>query len=72
MGIFDKAKDALSEHKDKVDEGVAKAGDLIDEKTDGKYAGQVDKGEAMAKERLADYASKDDAPVEPGPEARPV
>ncbi len=72
MGIFDKAKDALSEHKDMVDQGIAKGGDLIDEKTGGKYAGQVDQGEAMAKERLADYAGQDEAATEPGPDTRPA
>ncbi len=53
MGIFDKAKDALSEHGDKLAAGIDKAGDMLDEKTGGKYAEHVDKGQALAKERLA-------------------
>lgn len=53
MGIFDKAKDALSSHSDKAAPAVDKVGDMIDEKTGSKYAGQVDKGQALAKERLA-------------------
>lgn len=53
MGIFDKAKDALSEHSDKVAPVIDKAGDAIDEKTGGKYVGQVDKGQQLAEERLA-------------------
>jgi hypothetical protein len=52
MGIFDKAKDALSEHSEQVDQGIDKGGDLIDEKTGGKYVGQVDKGQEFAKDRL--------------------
>jgi MT0933-like antitoxin protein len=52
MGIFDKAKDALSEHSEQVDQGIDKGGDLIDEKTGSKYVGQVDKGQEFAKDRL--------------------
>jgi hypothetical protein len=52
MGIFDKAKDALSEHSEQVDKGIDKGGDLIDEKTGGKYVSQVDQGQEFAKDRL--------------------
>ena len=55
MGIFDKAKDALSGQEDKVDAGVEKAGDMVDEKTDSKYAEQVDQGQEMAKDKLSDF-----------------
>ena len=55
MGIFDKAKDALSEHDDKVDTGVDRAGDFADEKTDSKYANQVDQGQDYAKDELSDH-----------------
>ena len=54
MGIFDKAKDALSGQEDKVDAGVEQAGDIVDEKTEGKYAEQVDQGQEMAKDKLGD------------------
>ncbi len=54
MGIFDKAKDALSEHGDKLDPGIDKAGDLVDEKTGGKFADRVDQGQDMAKDRLGE------------------
>jgi hypothetical protein len=60
MGIFDKAKDALSEHSELVDQGIDKGGDLIDEKTGGKYVGEVDKGQEFAKDRL-DGVEKDPA-----------
>jgi hypothetical protein len=55
MGIFDKAKDALSGQQDKVDAGVEQAGDMVDEKTEGKYAEQVDQGQEMAKDKLSDF-----------------
>ena len=54
MGIFDKAKDALSGQEDKVDAGVEQAGDMVDEKTEGKYAEQVNQGQEMAKDKLGD------------------
>jgi hypothetical protein len=63
MGIFDKAKDALSGQGDKVDAGVEKAGDMVDEKTEGKYAEKVDQGQDMATEKLGDLTG--DQPEQP-------
>lgn len=54
MGIFDRAKEALSGHSEQVDAVIDKAGDFIDEKTEGKYAEQVDQGQQVAKEKLSD------------------
>lgn len=55
MGIgdfVDKAKDLAAEHKDKVEEGIDKAADMVDEKTGGKYSDQVDTGAEKAKDLL--------------------
>ncbi|MGD2044184.1 MAG: antitoxin [Acidimicrobiia bacterium] len=57
MGVgdfVDKAKDMAAENKDKVKEGIDKAGDTIDEKTGGEHAEHVDKGQEAAK----DYVEK--------------
>jgi hypothetical protein len=59
MGIFDKAKDALSEHSEHVDTGIEKVGDFVDDKTDAKYAEQVDKGQDFAATRVREYADED-------------
>ncbi|MFC9690525.1 antitoxin [Kribbella sp. NPDC056951] len=59
MGIFDKAKDALGEHGDKVDEGIDKAGDLADEKTGGEHADKIDQGQEFAKDRLGSLGGDD-------------
>jgi hypothetical protein len=59
MGIFDKAKDAMSGQSEQVDAGVEKAGDMVDEKTEGKYAEQVDQGQEMAKDKLSDATGGD-------------
>lgn len=53
MGIgdfVDKAKDLAAENEDQVDDAIDKAGDVIDEKTGGKYSDQVDKGQEAAKD----------------------
>jgi hypothetical protein len=42
MGLADQLSDALKEHADEVKAGIEKAGDLIDDKTGGKFASQVD------------------------------
>jgi MT0933-like antitoxin protein len=57
MGIFDKAKDALSGQEDKVDAGIEKAGDMVDQKTDGKYVEQVDQGQETANDKFRDLTT---------------
>ncbi len=65
MGFLDKAKGMLGGAKDKVDDladthgdkmkdGVAKAGDVIDDKTGGKFADKVE----MAEEKATDAIDK--------------
>jgi hypothetical protein len=49
---FDKIKQLASEHPDQVDQGIEKGGDLLDEKTGGKYAGQVDQGQEAIRGRF--------------------
>jgi hypothetical protein len=63
MGIFDKAKDAMSGQQDKVDAGVERAGDMVDDRTESKYAEQVDQGQEMAKDKLRDFTR--DQPEQP-------
>jgi len=52
-GLADKAKDAAGNHQDKVDQGIDKAGDAVDEKTGHKFEGQVDHGQDAARDRLS-------------------
>ncbi|NUS43117.1 MAG: antitoxin [Mycobacteriaceae bacterium] len=65
MGLFDnlkaaatKAGDLASEHADKLNPVVDKVGDLVDKKTDGKYADKVDKAQDAAKKALHDQSEK--------------
>ena len=49
MGFLDKAKDLLAKNSDKVDSAIDKAGDLVDKRTQGKYASHVNKVQDAAK-----------------------
>jgi uncharacterized protein YjbJ (UPF0337 family) len=50
MSIVDKVKEMLGQHGDKAKGAVDKAGDVVDEKTGGKYADKVDMAQDKAKE----------------------
>ena len=63
MGIFDRAKEALSGHNEQVGAIIDKAGDFIDEKTEGKYVEQVDQGQELAKDKLSEMRT--DEPEKP-------
>ena len=56
MGLLDKIKGLLGSNADKVKDGVEKAGDMIDEKTDGKYADKVDMAQDKVEELIDDQA----------------
>ncbi|WP_282780631.1 MULTISPECIES: antitoxin [unclassified Nocardia] len=65
MGLFDNLKDAAgkaadlaAQHADKLEPVVDKAGDVIDQKTGGKYASQVDTAQEAAKKALREQAGK--------------
>ncbi|KQY08630.1 hypothetical protein ASD37_30475 [Mycobacterium sp. Root135] len=75
MGFLDKLKDLASKNADKVDVAIEKAGDLVDKKTQGKYAGQVDKVQEAAKKAARDNAGRPPAgqqpPATPPPAPQP-
>ena len=43
MGFLDKVKDLAAQNADKVEAAIEKVGDIVDEKTEGKFSGVVDK-----------------------------
>jgi len=51
MSIFDKAKDLVNGNEAKVDQAVERAGDIVDEKTGGKFSEQVDKGQSLIQDK---------------------
>lgn len=52
MAFLDKLKTVLAKNADKVDTAIDKAGDLVDKKTQGKYAQHVDKVQDAAKKAV--------------------
>ena len=49
MAFLDKVKNLLAKNADKVDTAIDKAGDMVDKKTQGKYAQHVDKVQDAAR-----------------------
>jgi hypothetical protein len=49
MGFMDKAKDLLAQNADKVETAIEKAGEFVDEKTQGKYTDTIHKVQEEAK-----------------------
>ena len=49
MGFLDKLKDLATKNKGAVDSAIDKAGDIVDQKTQGKYSSTVDKVQDAAK-----------------------
>ncbi len=72
MGFLDKAKDLLGKNADKVDTVINKAGDLVDKKTQGKYASTVDKVQEAAKKAVADNTGNTGAQVPPNQQSGQV
>ncbi|MEU6851241.1 antitoxin [Actinacidiphila alni] len=56
MSMLDKIKGMLKGHEDQARKGVDKAGDMVDQKTQGKYSGQVD----QAQDKLNDQIGRSD------------
>ncbi|MGA5820118.1 antitoxin [Kitasatospora sp. NPDC094028] len=50
--LADKATDLAREHSDVLGQGLEKVGDVIDDRTDGKYSGHIDTGVEKAKDFL--------------------
>jgi MT0933-like antitoxin protein len=59
MGFLDKAKDLLTQNADKVDAAIDKAGEFVDDKTQGKYSDTIHKVQEEAR-KAAESAAKDD------------
>jgi hypothetical protein len=52
MGFMDKVKGMLSGHSAQTDKGIERGGDMLDDRTGGKYADKVDKGQDAARDAL--------------------
>lgn len=54
MSMMEKIKHMLKGHEDQAEKAVDKAGDTVDERTQGKYSGQVDAAQEKAKDQFRD------------------
>ncbi|WP_406001258.1 antitoxin [Streptomyces sp. NBC_00829] len=52
MSMMDKIKHMLKGHEDQAGKGVDKAGDLVDDKTQGKHSSQVDAAQDKMKDQF--------------------
>jgi hypothetical protein len=52
MAFLNKVKDLLAKNADKVDTAIDKAADIVDQKTQGRYADKVDKVQDAAKKAV--------------------
>jgi hypothetical protein len=52
MGLLDNISAAIGGHEDQVKDGIDKIGDLVDDKTGGQYAGQVDQAQDFLKSQV--------------------
>ncbi|MBZ4018787.1 antitoxin [Streptomyces purpurogeneiscleroticus] len=59
MSVMDKLKQMLSGHGDKAGKGIDKGGDMLDERTQGKYSGQVDSAQDRLKGQLGSDQGKE-------------
>ena len=58
MGLMDTIKGMLKGNADKAKAGIDKAGDMIDEKTDGKFADKIDMAQDKAGDMLDQQAEE--------------
>jgi antitoxin protein of toxin-antitoxin system len=54
MGFLDDAKKFIDEHDEQVDQAIEKVGDVVDDKTGGKYADKVDQAQDIAEQKTGD------------------
>jgi flagellar hook assembly protein FlgD len=59
MGFLDKAKELLSQNADKVEVAIDKAGEFVDDKTQGKYSDTIHKVQEDAKKVAGSQAPGD-------------
>ncbi|HWU07103.1 MAG TPA: antitoxin [Streptomyces sp.] len=62
MSALDKIKKMLKGHEDQAGKGVDKAGDMIDDRTQGKYSKHVDTGQDRLKRQFGSDRGPDSPP----------
>ncbi|MGX4694257.1 antitoxin [Streptomyces sp. JNUCC 63] len=62
MSMLDKLRGLLKGHEEQAGKGVDKAGDYVDERTQGKYRSQVDTAQDKLREQIGDQDPGQDQP----------
>ncbi|MEW2068095.1 antitoxin [Streptomyces sp. NPDC007346] len=62
MSALDKIKKMLKGHEDKAGKGIDKAGDMVDDRTKGKYSGQVDSAQDKLRQQFGTDRGQDGSP----------
>lgn len=58
--LKDKAEDLAEEHGDKIEGGIDKVADIVDDKTGGKYSDKIESGAEKAKDVVEGLGGDDD------------
>ncbi|MFF3761035.1 antitoxin [Streptomyces sp. NPDC002185] len=62
----DKVADLAQQHGEKIDQGLDKAAQVVDEKTKGKYSDKIQSGTGKAKDAIDRIGHKDDGTPDSG------
>ncbi|BFP50347.1 antitoxin [Streptomyces sp. CMC78] len=62
MSALDKIKKMLKGHEDQAGKGIDKAGDMVDDRTQGKYKKHVDTAQDKLKQQLGADRDQDGPP----------
>ncbi|MFD4219805.1 antitoxin [Streptomyces griseus] len=62
MSALDKIKKMLKGHEDQAAKGIDKAGDMVDDRTQGKYKKHVDTAQDKLKQQLGTDRDQDGPP----------
>ncbi|MFJ1593384.1 antitoxin [Kitasatospora albolonga] len=62
MSALDKIKKMLKGHEDQAGKGIDKAGDMVDDRTKGKYSGQVDTAQDKLRQQFGTERDQDGPP----------
>ncbi|MFT3875046.1 MAG: antitoxin [Propioniciclava sp.] len=57
MGVFDEIKKAVDQHEEQIEAAIDQAADFVDEKTEGKFAEQVDQAQGFLKDKIGEPES---------------
>jgi hypothetical protein len=62
MSVMDKLKQMLKGHEEQAGKGVDRSGDVADDKTQGRYSGQVDTSQDRLRDQLGTERDQDNPP----------